>query len=83
MSEPGRVFARMRFSGRHVGEFLGFAPTDALVAWEGAARFRIEGGRIADVWVLGDLDGLKARLECQARAAGRRSVNDGAGARRR
>ena len=67
VSEGERVFARMRFAGRHVGVFRGFPPTGAHVAWEGAALFRIQDGRITDVWVLGDLAGLDAQLERQAR----------------
>ena len=60
--EDDRAFARMRFSGRHVGEFRGFAPTRKPVAWAGAAQFRFERDRIAELWVLGDLAGLDAML---------------------
>lgn len=64
--QGARVFARMNFHGRHVGEFRGFAPTGATVHWEGAALFQIENERIADIWVLGDLAGLDALLERQS-----------------
>jgi len=64
--EGERAFARMRFSGRHTGPFMGFAPTGAGIAWEGAALFDTEGGRIRSLWVLGDLAGLTAQLERQA-----------------
>jgi len=64
--EGERAFARMRFSGRHTGPFMGFAPTGAEIAWEGAALFDTEGGRIRSLWVLGDLAGLTALLERQA-----------------
>ena len=64
--EGERAFARMRFSGRHTGPFLGFAPTGADLAWEGAALFDTEDGRIRSLWVLGDLAGLTALLERQA-----------------
>jgi predicted ester cyclase len=57
-----RAFARMRFAGRHVGRFLGVAPTGRELQWAGAALFRIEAGRIRSVWVLGDVDGLKQQL---------------------
>ncbi len=66
VSEANHVFARMRFSGRHVGEFRGFAPTGELVEWEGAALFEIQSGLITDVWVLGDLVALDALLKRQA-----------------
>jgi predicted ester cyclase len=64
--EGERAFARMRFSGRHTGPFLGFAPTGAELAWAGAALFDTEDGRIRSLWVLGDLAGLTAQLERQA-----------------
>ena len=64
--EGEQAFARMRFSGRHTGPFMGFAPTGAEIAWEGAALFDTEDGRIRSLWVLGDLAGLTALLERQA-----------------
>jgi predicted ester cyclase len=64
--ERDRAFAKMRFTGRHTGPFLGFAPTGAELAWAGAALFETEGGRIRSLWVLGDLAGLTALLERQA-----------------
>ncbi|HUF87794.1 MAG TPA: ester cyclase [Thermohalobaculum sp.] len=67
--EDERAFARMRFSGRHTGEFLGFAPTGRELSWAGAALFECGGGRIRSLWVLGDLAGLRAQLEGQARGA--------------
>jgi predicted ester cyclase len=69
--EPPRAFARMRFSGVHLGPFLGFAPTGQTVDWAGAALFTVgEDGRVADLWVLGDLQALTAQLEAHARQAG-------------
>lgn len=65
--EDERAFARMRFSGRHSGAFLGFAPTGREVSWAGAALFECPGGRIRSLWVLGDLAGLHTQLEAQAR----------------
>jgi steroid delta-isomerase-like uncharacterized protein len=58
-----RAAARMTFSGRHVGAFYGAAPTGRRVSWSGAAFFDFaDDGRIAALWVLGDVDGLKAQL---------------------
>ena len=37
------------------------------VAWAGAAVFTRRGDRIADVWVLGDLHGLREALSAAAR----------------
>lgn len=64
-----KAFARMRFSGVHRAEFLGFAPTSERVEWAGAALFTFAEGRIADLWVLGDLDALRAQLAAHAAAA--------------
>lgn len=58
----GRAFARMRFSGVHVGRLLGYDGTGNHIAWEGAALFEIERGVIAEVWVLGDVKGLETLL---------------------
>jgi hypothetical protein len=44
-------------------------PTGAEVAWEGVALFETEDRRIRSLWVLGDLAGLTALLEQQARGA--------------
>lgn len=62
VSEGERAFARMRFEGIHRGAFLGMAPTGKRVAWAGAALFTLKAGKIADLWVLGDVDGLRAQL---------------------
>ena len=58
VSEGDSAFARMRFSGLHIGVFRGFQPTQRQVQWLGAALFRFERGIIAELWVLGDLAGL-------------------------
>lgn len=62
IDQPGRVAAQMLFVGRHVGPFLGVEATNRQVQWAGAAFFTIEGERIRRLWVLGDVDGLKAQL---------------------
>jgi steroid delta-isomerase-like uncharacterized protein len=62
VAEGDRAFAKMRFSGRHVGVFRGHAPTGKPVHWLGAALFQFAEGWIAELWVLGDLAGLDAVL---------------------
>ena len=64
--EDERAFAKMRFSGRHTGEFLGFPPTGREVSWAGAALFECDASRIRSLWVLGDLEGLRSQLDAQA-----------------
>jgi steroid delta-isomerase-like uncharacterized protein len=58
----GRAAARMTFTGFHRGDVLGVAATHRTVSWAGAAFFTIRDGRIAELWVLGDLDGLRRQL---------------------
>ena len=63
VAEGEVVAARMLFSGRHTGEFLGRAPTGRTVKWAGAAFFRFESELVRDLWVLGDLVSLYAQLD--------------------
>jgi predicted ester cyclase len=60
--EGDRAFARMRFEGIHRGPFLGFAPTGKPVDWSGAALFTLKAGKIVNLWVLGDVQGLRDQL---------------------
>ena len=60
--------ARMTFEGIHRGTFFGVAPTGKTVRWAGAAFFRITEGRIAALWVLGDVDSVKRQLGRDAAA---------------
>jgi steroid delta-isomerase-like uncharacterized protein len=62
VAEGDRAFAKMRFSGIHRGEFLGHPPTGRRVEWAGAALFTIAEGKIRELWVLGDVEGLRAQL---------------------
>jgi predicted ester cyclase len=62
LTEGERAFARMRFAGIHRGEFMGFAPTGRQVEWAGAALFALTDGKIGDLWVLGDVHGLREQL---------------------
>lgn len=63
ITEGNQAFARIRFSGQHVGVFLGYRPTARFVQWEGAALFDFDGQRISRLWVLGDMAGLEAELK--------------------
>lgn len=66
VSEGPLAFAKMRFGGIHVGDFRGYRPSKLPVHWHGAALFRIEEGRIGELWVLGDLAGLDVMLRSNA-----------------
>lgn len=59
---PEKVFAKMRFTGIHQGEFMGHAPTRKRVSWAGCALFTFDGDKVADLWVLGDLKSLEEQL---------------------
>ena len=62
VTDGDRAAARMRFTGTHRAEFLGVAATGRQVTWAGAAFFRFERERIAELWVLGDLAELRRQL---------------------
>jgi predicted ester cyclase len=49
-----RVVARMTWSGTHRGRLQDVEPTGERVEYVGVAIFRLEGGRIEEVWVVGD-----------------------------
>jgi steroid delta-isomerase-like uncharacterized protein len=69
VAEGNHAFAKMRFGGIHVAPFRGYPPTGKTVHWLGAALFRFDGGFIAELWVLGDLVGLDATLQANAKAS--------------
>jgi predicted ester cyclase len=68
VAEGTQAFAKMRFSGIHVAPFRGYQPTGRPVHWLGSALFVLDGDRIAELWVLGDLVGLEAILQANAKA---------------
>ena len=49
-----RVAARVRYSGTHLGPLYGVAATGRAVSYPGVTLFRVAGGRIAEVWSVGD-----------------------------
>jgi predicted ester cyclase len=66
VTEGQKAFAKMRFSGIHMGPFRGYEPTGKPVRWTGAALFVLGDKVIAELWVLGDLAGLDAMLKANA-----------------
>ena len=66
VSQGNQAFARMRFSGRHVGPLRGWEPSGLAVEWQGAALFSMNNGVISSLWVLGDLAALDATLASNA-----------------
>ena len=62
IAEDNKVFAKMTFTGIHQDVFMGYAPTQKRVSWQGCALFTINDDLIEDVWVLGDLMSLEKQL---------------------
>jgi len=48
------VAVRLIFSGRHREPLLGIPPTGKQIEYDGMAWMRLEGGRFADIWTMGD-----------------------------
>lgn len=62
VSEDNQASAKMKFSGRHIAPFRGFAPTGKSVHWLAAAWFRFESETIVELVVFSDMSGLDALL---------------------
>lgn len=65
VAESASAAAKVRFSGVHTGDFLGFPPTGRRVEWIGAAFFVVDQNQLCDVWVLGDLETLRSQLRSE------------------
>jgi predicted ester cyclase len=63
-----QVFAKLRFHGYHRRELFGVQPTGRHVWWYGVPIFTFEDELIRDLWVLGDIHGLIARLRGETSA---------------
>jgi len=61
--EQEQAAARMRFSGVHVGPFLGYPPSGRRVEWHGAAFFTSREHLLDTIWVLGDVATLRSQLD--------------------
>lgn len=60
------VFARLTLSGTHNGTLLGVTETQRKFSYEAAAVHRCRGGRIEQVWVVGDTHALYRQLTSDA-----------------
>jgi predicted ester cyclase len=65
--ENNKAFCRLRFTGKHTGNLLGFAPTNKVVFWMGATEFTCQNGKILKVWELGDVKSLEEQLSGRAK----------------
>jgi len=50
-----KVFTRIKLSGRHVGNFLGVAPTGNQVEWYTHELWRVDNGMFVERWAVDDL----------------------------
>jgi predicted ester cyclase len=62
VEEGSHVSGKLRFHGYHRQEMFSTAPSGRHVWWHGAPIFTFEGGKVRDLWVLGDIHGLIERL---------------------
>jgi len=69
ITEGDLVVIRYRAVGTHSGEFQGYAPTGKRVTWTGINIYRVECGRIAEVWSEVDALGRIAQLTSTATGA--------------
>ena len=70
IAEGDKVVARLTHHGTQKGDLLfGIAPTGTRVTYPGISIFRIQDGRIVDVWVIGDTLGLMRQLAAGAEGA--------------
>jgi predicted ester cyclase len=63
IEEAHRVSGKMRFHGIHRKEMFGVPPSGRHVWWTGMPIFTFEGGKVRDLYVLGDIHGLIGRLK--------------------
>src|SRR5829696_6266185 len=62
ITDDDLVVIRYRATGTHAGEFQGYAPTGKRVSWTGINIYRVECGRIAEIWSEVDALGRIAQL---------------------
>ena len=62
VANGNRAVARLDFHGVHRAPFFGVEATGRIIRWAGAAFFTEAGGVISQLWVLGDVDSVKAQL---------------------
>jgi predicted ester cyclase len=66
LAEDDLVCARQRWSGTHVGEFMGHAATNRRVSFSSTAILKIRGDEIAEAWDQIELAALLNELEAPA-----------------
>jgi steroid delta-isomerase-like uncharacterized protein len=62
VAHDDRAAARLVWSGTHDGHLLGIEATGRRFSYSGAAFFTARDGLLAEIWVVGDLAGLRDQL---------------------
>jgi steroid delta-isomerase-like uncharacterized protein len=62
MADRDKVTCRFTARGVHTGEFMGIPPTGRKITMTGIEIFRIENGKIAELWGEANLMGLAQQL---------------------
>lgn len=63
ITEDLRTFARLTYTGTHLGEVFGRPPTGRRFSYAGAAVFTFTATHVGSLWVLGDVHGLLGQLD--------------------
>ncbi|NQW50886.1 MAG: ester cyclase [Rhodospirillales bacterium] len=63
VEEGDRVSGKLRFHGIQRRTLFGELPTNVRIWWYGAPIFTFDGPLVRDLWVLGDVYGLRSRLD--------------------
>jgi steroid delta-isomerase-like uncharacterized protein len=71
VADGDRVAARFTARGVHKGEFMGLSPTGKPITMTGIEIFRIENGKIAELWGEANLLGLMMQLGVVPASAGK------------
>jgi steroid delta-isomerase-like uncharacterized protein len=62
VADETHVAASFVYTGTHNGLYFGVAPTGKTLRFTSCDIFRIEGGKIAEHWGMGDIAGVMAQL---------------------
>ena len=62
VADESHVAASFVYTGTHNGLYFGVAPTGKTIRFTSCDIFRIEGGKIAEHWGMGDIAGVMAQL---------------------
>lgn len=61
-----RAAARLRFAGVHRNELFGISATGKRLEWDAVGLFEVANGKIASLWLLGDVDAVRRQLGAAA-----------------